>query len=507
MIKWATMSRHRLSRIALVAAMIAGLAPVQAADVTTYHNSPSRDGLSIIPGLTWSHAAQVKFDTNFVATVNGSIRGQPLYWTPPGGGTARVIVATEQNTVYALDANTGAQVWATALGQPVPLSMLPCGNIDPMGITGTPVIDPATNVVYVAALRLVGGQPRHQVYGIDLGTGKQMPGWPVDVATGLAAIGKSFAIAPQGQRSALTLVNGRLIVAYAGHFGDCGTYRGWAVGLDTAKPGVFGGWATRAQGGGSWGQSGIAFDGTSMFITTGNSRTFPQSGPQPSWDDSEAVIRLEPSLANTTKSADYFAPSNWLDLNASDTDLGGTSAIPIDIPNGTAQPVQRVLALGKDGNAYLLDRANLGGVGGQIAVAGVADSRIITAAATYPGSASARVAFTIPNGNGVQCPSGQSGNLVMLSVTASAINLAWCTAFSGSGSPIITTTDGKSDPIVWVVGANGDGQLHGFRGTDGVSVYASGSKTLGGLRSYQTLTAVPGHFYIAADNTVYAFSF
>src|SRR5208283_2438257 len=114
---------------------------------------------------------------------------------------------------------------------------------------------------------------------------------------------------------------------------------GMVVGLNLATPGVFGAWSTEITGGGSWGQSGVAFDGTSMFVTTGN--TF--SSTNSSWGGGEAVIRLPPTLVNPTQDADFFAPANWHTLDNEDKDLGGTSAIPINVP-----VVARVLALGKD---------------------------------------------------------------------------------------------------------------------------------------------------------------
>ena len=122
--------------------------------------------------------------------------------------------------------------------------------------------------------------------------------------------------------------------------------------------------------------------------------------------------------------------------------------------------------------------------------------------ATYPGADAARVAFV--RGEGAACPSGQSGNLVMLRVTPSAIATAWCASFNGSGAQIVTTTDGKTDPIVWVVGAQGDGKLYGFRGTDGepVAAVAGGSAT---IEPFQTILWANGRFYVAADGAIYAF--
>jgi hypothetical protein len=487
--------RQRLWRgLTLLMAAAAGTGGAAAdQSVVTYHGALDRSGLYVAPELTWAKAATIRLDAGFHAVVDGAVYGQPLNWVPPpGGGAARLIVATENNNVYALNARTGAPIWATSLGVPVPRSSLPCGNIDPMGVTGTPTIDPTTGIVYLEAyVQTPTSGPRHKVFGLSLATGKLAPGWPVDVANGLAALGRGFNNAPQGQRSALTLVNGKLYVPYAGHDGDCGTYNGMVVGFNLAKPGVFGFWSTETTGGGSWGQSGVAFDGTSMFVTTGN-----VFGSSTSWGGSEAVIRLPATLANPTQDADYFAPTNWHTLDLEDLDLGGTSAIPIDVPVAA-----RVLALGKDGNAYLLNRENLGGIGHQIAATQVSTSQIITAMATYPGADAARVAF---EGQGAGCPNGQSGNLVMLRVTPSAIATAWCTSFNGSGAPIVTTTDGKTDPIVWVVGAQGDGKLYGFRGTDGklLTAVASGGAT---IEPFQTILHANGRLYVAADGAVYAF--
>ncbi len=131
----------------------------------------------------------------------------------------------------------------------------------------------------------------------------------------------------------------------------------------------------------------------------------------------------------------------------------------------------------------------------------VSTNKIITAMATYPGADAARVAF---EGQGAACPTGQSGNLVMLKVTPRAIATAWCASFNGSGAPIVTMTDNQTDPIVWVVGAQGDGKLYGFRGTDGeqVAAVAGGGAT---IEPFQTILWANGRFYVAADGAIYAF--
>jgi len=180
-------------------------------------------------------------------------------------------------------------------------------------------------------------------------------GWPVDVNATATYNGITFNSLMQEQRGGLALVNGIVYVAYSGYAGDCGSYHGWVVGVDINDPSSVAAWAATAIGGGIWGYGGVASDGTNMFVVTGN--TFNTGG---NWMGGEAIIRLQAGPGWTGESTDYWAPTNWLDLDSTDSDLGGISATVIDVPGAT--PLQLVLALGKDGNAYLVDRNNLGGI-------------------------------------------------------------------------------------------------------------------------------------------------
>ena len=164
-----------------------------------------------------------------------------------------------------------------------------------------------------------------------------------------------------------------------------------------------------------------------------------------------------------------------------------------------------VLALGKDGRAYLLDGANLGGIGGALAVSEVSNGAIRTSPALFPAQGAVYVAFQAA---GAQCPS--RGDLTVLKITAAAkpsISTAWCGAGNGRGSPIVTTTDGHSNPVVWMVGAEGDGRLRGFNGETGVVLFNGGAETMSGTRRFQTLIATNDRLYVAADGRVYAFAF
>ena len=136
---------------------------------------------------------------------------------------------------------------------------------------------------------------------------------------------------------------------------------GWWAWTLTTLP-TLRGWATTAIGGGIWGHSGVASDGTNMFVITGN--TFNTGG---NWMGGEAIIRLQagPVFNGQPSTVNYWAPTNWFKLDQGDTDLGGVSAMLIDVPGAT--PSQLVLAIGKDSNAYLLDRNNLGGIAAPVA--------------------------------------------------------------------------------------------------------------------------------------------
>ena len=474
--------------------------PVLAADnVVTYHNSIFRTGAYKVPSLTLAAAAGVRLDKDFKSAVTGNIYAQPLFYEASGSSHGMVIVATESNSVYALDGATGKTLWKAQLPASVPSSQLPCGNINPEGVTGTPVIDPAAGVLYLDALVQTGNGPRQMIYALLLTNGSVVANWPLDVQASMATAGVTFSSSTQGERSALLLSGGNLYAVYGGRFGDCGTYHGTVIQIQTQPPKLVANWQTRASGGGIWAQGGIAGDGDSFFVTTGN--TMGAS----TWKDGEAIVRLAPGLAHSTNAKDYFTPSNWQNLDSTDEDLGGTEAIPIAIDVPSSKPARRVIAFGKDGNAYLADRANLGGVGGAMQVMQAANGAIRTAPAVYQTSSATMVAYT--NSGNSHC---SGGNVAMLNVAASGaspMSFAWCASLNGAGAPIVTTTDGASNGIVWAVGAEGDNELHGFNALTGTPVFSSTNTSMSGLHHFQTILATRSRFYVVGDNKVYAFAF
>jgi outer membrane protein assembly factor BamB len=469
--------------------------------VLTYHGSQDRRGNFVVPTLAWERARSLHVDESFRGQFRGDVYAQPLYWYRSGMQSGMLLIATEDNTVYALDAKTGTTVWRKALGAPVPLRSLPCGNIDPLGVTGTPVISAENDAIYLDAMILDqrSSTAMHELFALSLQDGSVLPGWPIDVAGALKDQGITFDGRSQNQRGALTVVNDILYVPYGGHFGDCARYHGWVVGVKLANPRAVTSWHTRGRGGGIWAPAGISSDGDSLFVVTGNTIN------ERMWADGEAVIRLSLSLEFSGKPADFFAPSDWRQLDDRDADLGGVGPVLFDLTESDGESALAI-ALGKDGKAYLLDRHHLGGLGGSIVAKQVSPRSIRTAATVYPATGSAFIAF---QGPGTDCPAGGTrAELTVLQVRVGkppSIATAWCGSLHGAGAPIVTTTDGQSNPIVWILGAEGDNRLYGFRGDTGERLFASAA--LSGLHHFQTLIATQDRLYVAGNGSVYAFAF
>ncbi len=224
------------------------------------------------------------------------------------------------------------------------------------------------------------------------------------------------------------------------------------------------------------------------------------------WGDGEAVLRFGPDLARPVNERDYFAPSDWKDLDAHDLDLGGTAPIPLDVPSGGGVR-KLILAIGKDGVAYLLDRDNLGGVGGELASAYVTPARAIASPSVWSAGDGVFVALEV---EGANCPPDPSGNgLLVLKISADpkpAISTAWCNkVVSHLGGPIVTTAEGGSDPIVFALGSHGDNRLYAYRGDTGALL--APPQPLLGTTNFQTLIAADGRLFVTGGGKVYAFTF
>ncbi len=356
--------------------------PVTAADWTMYHANLARTGyIANAPNPT-------SLKSLWEQPLDAEVYAEPLV---VGG---RVIVATENNTVYALDARTGQEQWRTNVGTPMRRADLPCGNIDPLGITGTPVYDPQTGLVFAVA-EIQG--PAHILVGLDVKTGQ------VKVRRSMDPAGEDPRV--HQQRAALALYGGRVYVAYGGLFGDCGNYHGKVVASRTDGTGdllVY--QVPTPREAGIWATPGPVIDEQgNLYVSVGNGEV-----TRGEWDHSDSVLKLSPML----KLLDGFAPESWPSDNAADLDLG--SMAPVLLPGGL------VYISGKSGEAYLLRANHLGGVGGQIQTLSVCGS--------YGGAAVSGQSFFIPCADGLR----------QLTVTAGPkVAVGWHAPSQISGSPIV----------------------------------------------------------------------
>jgi outer membrane protein assembly factor BamB len=466
------------------------------ASVLEHHNGPARLGVYVDPALTKAAVATLHKDPAFVAALDGPTYAQPLFLDHQLGARDVLLVATEQNVVQTLDADGGATVWKTTLAPPVALSHLPCGNIDPLGITGTPSVDLASRTVYLDAMTTPddGATQKHLVYALSLDTGTVVPGWPVDLELALSGQNPAFVSRYQNQRGALALLEGVLYVPFGGHFGDCGTYHGWVIGISVAHPASVTAWHTEAKGGGIWNVAGVTSDGAALYVATGN--TFGAT----SWGGGDGVYRLGQGPVWSGAAADSWAPANWKALDSGDLDLG--TALPFDVPGAPALPL--VAAFGKDGKAYLLDRSNLGGIGKQLDTLTLSSSELNGAATSYSTDAGTFVVAHIDFGKGSQCTNGATGNLAAVAIHAGPkLAASWCAAAGDLDVPSTSMSAPGKDAIVWAAGAS---QLHAYDAETGASLFTGKTTDAITANSYfNTPIIAKGRVWVATHTQLYSF--
>jgi|HubBroStandDraft_6_1064221.scaffolds.fasta_scaffold07148_4 outer membrane protein assembly factor BamB len=320
------------SRIALpssIAPTPADGSTQSATDWLQYHGNGARTGIAA------GQPAAGPLAIAWAAKLGGAVYGQPLVI----GDT--VVAATETDEVYGLDRATGKIRWHISVGTPVPLSQQPCGNVDPLGITGTGVYDPQTQLAYFVAQS---GPDLHLLVGVDPADGS--------LRVRLNVPSPDHKPADDQQRGALGLDGGQVIVVFGGHFGDCGAYIGSVVSVPASGLGSIRSYLVpTAKEGGIWASGGpvVGPDGT-IYVSIGNG-----AESSAAYDGSDSVTALTPQLARTG----IFAPADWRQLSATDQDLGSSS--PALLSDG------RILQVGKDGVGYLLNAARLGGISGQLA--------------------------------------------------------------------------------------------------------------------------------------------
>ncbi|HXU04437.1 MAG TPA: PQQ-binding-like beta-propeller repeat protein [Polyangia bacterium] len=460
------------------------------------NNHASRDGHFVQPALTRAAAATMATDADFAATFTGAMWASPLYMENGVNQKGTFFVATTSNDVIALDESTGATIWTKNVSTPATGSGVGCvngnGGIPSLGILSTPVIDASSRTIVVAGATGDQDITDHFVTALWIDGGMVQPGWPVDVSGKL-----QFDPTVHNQRSALSLVNGIVYVAYGGFVGDCGAYHGRVAAIPIAGPQSVAGWATGGQGEGIWASAGMASDGNTVFVATGN-RT---GGGSSTHQDSEEVVAL---TGMATKGATFF-PSRWQTMDNGDADLGSVN--PMFVRQAGSTPANMVVQISKDGHLYLLDAANLGGSDGfkvdfPVAASGMS---IHTAPAAYTTAQGLYVVFSTDSG--AMCPGGGGGHsIVAVRITAGSPPspvVAWCGALSGATTaPIATTTDGQADAIVWYMS---NGKLVALDGDTGTSLYTS-SDTCSGVHQWTSPIAVKGRIVAGGDGHLCSWS-
>jgi uncharacterized protein (TIGR03437 family) len=347
--------------------------------VLTYHNDLSRTGQNLNETiLTPPKVSSGQFGKLFSAAVDGQVFAQPLYMPGvniPGKGLHNVVfIATEHDSVYAFDADRDAAgpLWRAsflnfALGvTAVPADSLACNVIMPeVGITGTPVIDPATGTLYVVAMTLeqFGQTYVQRLHALDVTTGAEKPGSPVEIQASMAGTGDGNTMVRFNprfykQRSGLLLLNGVVYTAWSSHC-DAGNYHGWVIGYDaetlqqvsvyTSTPNWYAGsfW----QGG----AAPAADANGNIYVVSGNGTFDAERGGS---DLGESIIKL-----STTKGlavADYFTPFNADLLSEKDMDLGSSGALLLPDEAGSPAHPHLLVSGSKEGRIYVLDRDKMG---------------------------------------------------------------------------------------------------------------------------------------------------
>jgi outer membrane protein assembly factor BamB len=366
----------------------------------------------------------------------------------------RVIAVTQNDTVYALDTATGKPVWTQHLGEPVPRSSLPCGNVDPTGLLSTPVIDAANGILYV--VDYLNQPPRHELVVLDLNTGNVRTHNPID-PPGANPL-------PLQQRAALALDKGNVYISFGGLLGDCGDYHGWVMSAGAPDGHQRAAYQVETNREGAiWAAPALDAAGD-LYVATGNGNSTTD------FDQSNSVLRLSSDL----KLLDFFAPSNWADLSRRDADLG--SAGPVLLDNG------EILQVGKSGVGYLLNASGLGEIGGELYQAPICSGGAYGGAAHVGG-----IVY-------VACRDG----LVAVQAQEARFSVLWHGPQFSAGAPTIT------DDAVWTLD-DGTTSLYALSPQDGMVLFREQAGQATNPPHFLTPSAAGGRIFHSRGNVIVAF--
>jgi len=455
----------------------------------TYDYANDRDGVDT------ADPSFAKLVHAWSAPTVGGIYGQPLV------DGSLVIVATESDEVYALDASNGRVAWKFSIGTPVQLSVVEqapglagCGDINPLGITSTPVIDAARSEIFVAGEVQAPHTTtwegiEHRMIGATFSTTSATIRWNHRIDP--PGNGGAYIAAALQQRSGLTLSDGRVYAEYGGLTGDCGAYQGYAVSEPVLNNGPLASFKVpTTREGAIWSTGGAATSGTGeLFVATGNSA----DGPGAPFDYGDSVIGLSPSLRIDS----YFATPDWAVRNSRDLDLG--SGGPIIVPGGSL-----IFEIGKGASngesvGFLLNPAKLGGIGHPV-FSGVVcpnDGFVFGADAAGRIEVSGHAVTYIY----VPCPTGTVA-LQQTNGTHANFVVKWsATSGDPNGPPII------AGGLVWALstGADGGSGAAALLGMDPVSGALKVTESVSPVEHFATPGAGDGMMFVPMASGVKAF--
>lgn len=345
-------------------------------NVLTYHNDNARTGQNTTETiLTPANVNSSHFGKLFSVPVDGNVYAQPLVVSkvniPASGAHNVVYAATENDSLYAIDADHGSVIWQVSFTNEaagitaVSSAATSCNNINPtLGITGTPVIDMSTTTIYLVTFTNENGVFIQRLHALDISSGAEKSGSPVVIQASVAGTGTgnvnhllSFDPLKNHQRPSLLLENGHIIIGWASHC-DLSPFHGWVMSYNAATLQQESVLNTTPNGGdgGVW-QSGAgpAADANSnVYFATGNGNYDGVS------NFGDSILRVSGFGSASQSIADWFTPFDQTTLNAEDQDLGsgGVLLLP-DLPSGSPHP-QLLVEVGKLGTIYLIDRTNMG---------------------------------------------------------------------------------------------------------------------------------------------------
>jgi outer membrane protein assembly factor BamB len=456
-------------------------APLAGTDVTTYKFDLARTGLNPSESaLTPVNVNSMSFGLLRILSVDGKVDAQPLYLShlTIAGTTHNVVyVATEHDSVYAFDADTGTMLWhVTLLGSGETLSdTRSCGQVTPeIGITSTPVIDRhagANGALYVVAMSKSGASTYYQrLHALDVTTGAELSGGPTTVvATYPTANGgtTTFDPAQYEERAALLLVNGIIYTSWTSHC-DNQPYTGWVIAfsesslqrtavLNLAPNSGGAGPSIWMSGGGP-----AADSSGSIYLLTANGvfeTSFDANGFPDMQDYGNSFVRIA-AANNALSVADYFTMSNEIAESAADEDLGsgGEMLLP-DLTDSTGTVRHLVVGAGKDGNIYVVNRDSMGHFNTPNNIWQELDGALRGGVWATPAYFNSTVYY-----------GDVGGTLKALAIAsaklASAASSQSATAFTYPGTAPAVSASGSSNGIVWAHENTAAAVLHAYDATN-----------------------------------------